>query len=56
MNIEVFKKRLTWAIDKWLPLTINAMLFKSVIRTTNNQKNKAVFNLKTILYALLCDP
>ena len=40
------KEELTWAIDKWLWLIINTMLFKRVIHTTKKLKNEAVLNLK----------
>ena len=30
MFIKTFKEELVWAIDKWLQLIINAMLFKTV--------------------------
>ena len=31
MLTEAFKEELAWAIDKWLQLIINKMLFKTVI-------------------------
>ena len=58
MNICVsrcLKEELSWAIDKWLRLIINTVLFITVIYITKNLKNKTVFNLK-LLYALLYDP
>ena len=39
-------------IEKWLRLIINTMLFRTVLRTTKNLKNKAVFNLKQ--YCMHC--
>ena len=48
-HITTFKKELSWAIDKRLWLIINAM---SVVATTKNLKNKAVFNLKQ--YCMHC--
>ena len=30
-RIEVFKRKLAWATDKWLRLIINIMLFKTSI-------------------------
>ena len=30
-RIEAFKEELAWAIDKWLQVVSNAMLFKTVI-------------------------
>ena len=47
MNIHVsrhLKEELAWAIDKWLQVISNKMLFKTVI---------PLRNFKTILYALL---
>ena len=41
-HIQVFKEELAWAIDKQLRLIINATLFKAVIYTTKNLKNKAI--------------
>ena len=44
--LRCLEEELSWAIDKWLWLIINTMLFKIVIATTKNLKNKAIFNLK----------
>ena len=55
MNVPILtclKEELSWAIDKWLRLVINTMLFKTVI----SLKNKAVFNLKNIVCVAICDP
>ena len=55
VNVRVsrhLKEELSWAIDKRLRLIIIEMLFKTVIRTTKNLKNKAVFNLKQ--YCMRC--
>ena len=46
------KEELSWGIDKWLWLIINIMLCKTVIYTTKNLKNKAIFNLKQ--YCVCC--
>ena len=35
MCIETFKKELVWAIDKWLRVISNKMLFKTVILLRN---------------------
>ena len=35
MCIETFKKELVWAIDKWLQVISNKMLFKTVILLRN---------------------
>ena len=58
VNVRVsksLKEELAWAIDKRLRVVSNKMLFKTVI-PQRKLKKKAVFNLKQILYALLCDP
>ena len=34
-SIKVFEAELAWAIDKWLGLTSNIMLFKTVILLRN---------------------
>ena len=50
------KEESACATDK-LPCVIsNIMLFKTVICTTKELKNKASLKYKTILYALLCGP
>ena len=46
------EEQLSWAIDKRLQLIINTMLFKTVIATSKNLKNKAIFNLKK--YCMHC--
>ena len=46
------KEELAWAIDKWLWIISNIMLFKTVIYTTKELKNKAVLNLKQ--YCMYC--
>ena len=54
MHIEEFKRRsLAWAIDKWLQVVSNKMLFNTVMPLRNKRKSR--FKFKTILYALLCD-
>ena len=35
MHIEACKEELTWAVDKWLQVIINIMLFKTVIALRN---------------------
>ena len=45
--IETFKRRAELGyMDKRLRLITNTVLFKTLIATTKNLKNKAVFNLK----------
>ena len=59
VNVRIsksLKEELAWAMDKWLWVVSNKILFKTVIRTTKKLKKKAVLNFKKILYALLCDP
>ena len=48
------KDELAWAIDKWLWVTSNKMLFKTVIPL--RKKEEGCYKYKTILYALLCGP
>ena len=48
------KEKLAWAIDKWLCVNSNKMLFKNNY-ATKKLKNKAILNFKK-LYTLLCDP
>ena len=36
------KEELAWAIEKWLLVVSNKMIFKTVIRTTKKLKKKAV--------------
>ena len=45
------KEELAWAVDKWLQVVSNKMLFKTVI-----PKEKSHFKFKITLYTLLCDP
>ena len=57
LNVHVtscLKEELAWAIDKWLRVISNTNVFKNSY-TTKNLNNKP-FYIKTILYALLCDP
>ena len=35
MCIEAFKRELAWAIDKWLQVISNKMLFKTVVTLRN---------------------
>ena len=52
MNVRVsrhLKQELAWAIDKWLRVISNPMLFKTVIYTTKNLKNKPFYIENTIL-------
>ena len=47
MNVHVsrhLKEELAWAIDKWLRVISNTMLFKTVSYTTKNLKNKAILS------------
>ena len=46
------KEEVNWAIDKRLQLIINIILFKTVICTTKNLRNKTVFTLKQ--YCMHC--
>ena len=51
MNVCIsrpLKQELAWAIDIWLRVISNTMLFKTVIPSR--------FILNTILYVLLCGP
>ena len=55
MNVRVsrhLKEELTLAIDKWLRIVSNKMLFKTVVAITKKLKNKAVLNLKQ--YCMRC--
>ena len=45
-RIKVLREGLVWVIDKQLQLMIMKMLFKTVIATTKNLRNKVIFNLK----------
>ena len=40
------KEELAWAIEKWLWVISNTMLFKTVSYTTKNLRNKVILNLK----------
>ena len=54
VNVHIsrcLKQELSWAIDKWLWLIINTLLFKNSY-TTKNLKNKTIFNLKQ--YCMYC--
>ena len=54
VNVRIsksLKEELAWAIDKWLQLISNKMLFKIVIPLRNQR-----IKLKATLYPLLCGP
>ena len=40
------KEELSWATDKWPQVISNIMLFKTVIATTKELKNKAALSVK----------
>ena len=45
VNVRVskrLKEELSWAIDKWLRVISNKILFKTVVYTTKKLKNKAI--------------
>ena len=53
--LSYLKEELAWAIDKWLRVISNIMLFK-YSKTTKELKGTSRFKFKTILYTLLCGP